>query len=84
MAGGKENEAEGGAGNSGGAVKGKGDEASVEGPDASGAGSDTRAAIISVSEERAEVLTMAPGCVHDRACLSWRRPTTGETDRRGN
>ena len=62
VGGGKENEAEGGAGNSGGAVKGKGDEASVEGPDASGAGSDTRAAIISVSEERAEVLTMAPGC----------------------
>jgi len=57
---GKENEAEGVAGNSGGAAKGKGDESSADGPDATS--SDTRAAIISVSEERAEVLTMAPGC----------------------
>jgi hypothetical protein len=60
VAGGKENEADGVAGNSGGAAKGKGDESSADGPDATS--SDTRAAIISVSEERAEVLTMAPGC----------------------
>ena len=41
---------------SGGAVKGEGDESSADGPDATC--SDTRAAIISVSEERAEVLTI--------------------------